>query len=65
LLGDVYEISLSDVTMISIGLDIVGIRTEEKTLFFQLTDQQEVLMPPVYGVSPIEPKFDPWLCKIC
>jgi len=61
LLGDRYEISLSDVNMISIGSNIIGIRTSEKTLFFEVADAQEVLMPPVYGVSPVNATFDPWL----
>jgi len=61
LVGDRYEIALTDVKTISIGKDIIGLRTIQKTLFFQLAPDQEVLMPPVYGVSPVEAELDPWL----
>lgn len=56
-----YELSLEDLQAIGVGKDTIGIRTPEKSLFFQIADRQEVLMPPVYGVSPVEVTYEPWL----
>lgn len=58
LLGDRYKLSVTEIKAIGIGKGIISVRTPNKSLFFPITYGQQVLMPPVYGVSPVQAEWD-------